>query len=68
MTVFEPGPGMGFFTIELARRVGPTGRVVAVDIEPRMLAGLRRRAAKAGLLERIDLRLAQTRTLGIVDL
>jgi hypothetical protein len=28
MTVLEPGPGMGFFTLELARRVGPSGRVV----------------------------------------
>ena len=25
MTVLEPGPGMGFFTLELARLVGPTG-------------------------------------------
>ncbi len=31
MTVLEPGPGMGFFTLELARRVGPAGRVIAVD-------------------------------------
>jgi len=31
MTVLEPGPGMGFFTIELARRVGPRGRVIAVE-------------------------------------
>ena len=30
MTVLEPGPGMGFFTLELARLVGPAGRVVAV--------------------------------------
>ena len=37
MTVLEPGPGMGFFTLELARLVGPSGRVVAVDIQPRML-------------------------------
>ena len=32
MTVFEPGPGMGYFTVELARLVGPVGRVVAVDV------------------------------------
>ena len=49
MTVLEPGPGMGFFTLELARRVGPSGRVVAVDIQPRMLDRLKRRAALAGL-------------------
>ena len=68
MTVLEPGPGMGFFTLELARLVGPSGRVVAVDIQPRMLAGLRRRAARAGLLERIDLRLGSSDTLGLADL
>ena len=41
MTVLEPGPGMGFFTQELARLVGPRGRVLAVDIQPRMLQALR---------------------------
>lgn len=68
MTVLEPGPGMGFFTLELARLVGPGGRVVAVDLQPRMLAGLRRRAAKAGLLERVETRLAQPDRLGVADL
>src|SRR5215471_14040502 len=51
MTVLEPGPGMGFFTLELARLVGSSGRVIAVDIQPRMLDGLRQRAAKAGVLD-----------------
>ena len=40
MTVLEPGPGMGFFTLELSRRVGPRGRVVAVDLQEEMLAAL----------------------------
>src|SRR6185503_21182636 len=40
MTVLEPGPGMGFFTLELARLVGPAGRVIAVDVEPRMNQGV----------------------------
>jgi ubiquinone/menaquinone biosynthesis C-methylase UbiE len=68
MTVLEPGPGMGFFTLELARMVGPHGRVVAVDIQPRMLAGLKKRAAKAGLLERVDARLASRGSMGLADL
>jgi len=68
MTVLEPGPGMGFFTLELARLVGPTGRVLAVDIQPRMLASLRRRAARAGLLGRIDIRLTSAATMGLADL
>jgi ubiquinone/menaquinone biosynthesis C-methylase UbiE len=67
MLVLEPGPGMGFFTLELARRVGPRGRVIAVDVQPKMLEGLKRRAAKAGLAERIDIRLCRNDGLGIED-
>ena len=68
MTVLEPGPGMGFFTLEMARQVGASGRVVAIDIQPRMIAGLKRRLAKAGLLERADARLAPSDSLGLQDL
>lgn len=68
MTVFEPGPGMGFFTLELARLVGASGKVVAVDLQPRMIAGLKRRAAKAGLLDRIETRVARPDSLGVDDL
>jgi ubiquinone/menaquinone biosynthesis C-methylase UbiE len=68
MTVLEPGPGMGFFTLPLARMVGATGRVVAVDIQARMLDALRRRTRKAGLLERVQIRLAQSNSLGLGDL
>jgi len=67
MLALEPGPGMGFFTLPLARRIG-SGRVVAVDIQPRMRQSLRRRAEKAGLEQRIETRLAQPGSLGIDDL
>jgi ubiquinone/menaquinone biosynthesis C-methylase UbiE len=68
MTVLEPGPAMGFFTLELARLVGPAGRVVAVDVQEKMLAALRRRAAKRGLDGRIEPRLATADGMGIADL
>lgn len=68
MTVLEPGPGMGFFTLELARQVGSNGRVIAVDIEPRMLLGLQRRAAKGNLLDRIETRQAGPASMDIQDL
>ncbi len=68
MTVLEPGPGMGFFTLDLARLVGPDGRVIAVDLQPKMIASLRRRAANAGLLGRIETRLAPADSLGVTDL
>ena len=68
MLVVEPGCGMGFFTLDLARMVGPDGRVVAIDLQEKMLAGLRRRAARAGLEGRIDMRRARPDCLGIADL
>jgi ubiquinone/menaquinone biosynthesis C-methylase UbiE len=68
MTVLEPGCGMGFFTLPLARMVGPQGRVVACDLQEKMLSVLRRRAEKAALLDRIELRLADGGTLGLGDL
>jgi ubiquinone/menaquinone biosynthesis C-methylase UbiE len=68
MFVLEPGCGMGYFTLPLARMVGPQGRVVAVDIQPKMLSVLRRRARKAGLAQRIDVRQGQAGRLDLQDL
>jgi ubiquinone/menaquinone biosynthesis C-methylase UbiE len=42
-TVADIGAGSGYFTMRLARVVGPAGRVYANDLQPGMLALLRRR-------------------------
>jgi len=55
MTVVDLGCGMGHFTIGMARLLGPTGRVVAVDLQPQMLAVVAKRAQRAGLADRIEL-------------
>ena len=68
MSVLEPGPGMGFFTLEIARLVGPSGRVVAVDLQLRMIEGLQRRARRAGLLDRIDTRIATPYSMPLTGL
>jgi ubiquinone/menaquinone biosynthesis C-methylase UbiE len=68
MTVLEPGPGMGFFTIPMAQLVGPAGHVIAVDLQPRMIASVKRRSAKKNLLARIDARVSSAETMGIADL
>lgn len=65
MLVLEPGPGMGFFMLELAKLVGPRGRVIAVDVQPKMIAGLRRRAARAGLSGRIEARVVPAETMAL---
>lgn len=68
MRVLEPGPGMGFFTVELARLVGPAGRVVAVDLQPQMLTGLARRLRRAGVAGRVEIRGCAPDDLGVGDL
>jgi ubiquinone/menaquinone biosynthesis C-methylase UbiE len=67
MTVLEVGPGMGFFTLPMARMVGPEGRVVAVDVQEAMLRGLRRRAERAGLSERVITRVCPPTSLDVAD-
>ncbi|MGZ4814181.1 MAG: class I SAM-dependent methyltransferase [Terriglobales bacterium] len=68
MTVLEPGPGMGFFTLPLAEMVGSHGRVIAIDLQERMITRLKGRAEKAGLLARIEARHSSADSLGIADL
>jgi len=48
-TVIDIGPGMGYFTIPLLKLVGKEGKVIAVDIQEKMLSVLRRRAVKEGV-------------------
>lgn len=67
-TVLEPGPGMGFFTLEIAKLIGPSGRVVAVDVERRMIGRLKRRAHRAGLSDRIDARVVSAESMQLADL
>ena len=54
-TAMDVGCGPGYFTLPMAHMVGGTGMVIAVDLQPEMLAILRRRAERAGLLPRISL-------------
>lgn len=54
-TCLDMGCGMGYFTVPLAQLVGPNGRVVAVDVQPRMLQGAARRAQRHGVTDRISL-------------
>jgi predicted methyltransferase len=47
--VADIGIGSGWFTIRLARRVGPNGLVYAEDVQRQMLEATRRRVSREGL-------------------
>ena len=67
MIVLEIGPGMGFFTIPAARMVGESGRVIAVDVQEKMLKALVRRAEKAGVSSRIIAKVCEPNRIGISE-
>ena len=47
--VADVGAGGGWFTVRLARRVGPNGTVFAQDLQPQMLEAIKRRVGREGL-------------------
>ena len=56
--VADIGAGAGWFTIRLARRVGPNGVVYAQDVQREMLEAVRRRVSREGL-RNVQTRLGQ---------
>jgi len=64
--VLELGPGPGAFTLQAARRVGTGGRLVAVDIQPQMIAQVDRRVRQAGLTN-VETHVASAHELPLAD-
>lgn len=48
MTVADFGSGAGFYTLALAKKVGPYGRVFAIDAHPEYLRRVKNEAVKSG--------------------
>lgn len=48
-TVADIGAGAGWFTVRLAQRVGPKGKVYAQDVQRIMLDAIKRRVQREGL-------------------
>jgi ubiquinone/menaquinone biosynthesis C-methylase UbiE len=67
MNVADLGCGSGLFTLEMAERVGDSGQVHAVDIQPPMLAHARRRIDGAGLGKRVRYYHSGLHTLPLPD-
>lgn len=64
-TVVDYGCGPGGLAVELARRIGSTGKVVGLDINADFLERTHARAADEGVAERIETRLLTNDTLPV---
>lgn len=66
MTVLDLGSGAGIDCFLASRQVGPTGRVIGVDMTPEMLERARANA-RAGGYENVDFRLGEIEALPVAD-
>ncbi len=68
MQALDVGCGPGFHSLPMARLVGQAGRVHCVDLQPEMIAILRNRAKRAGLLDRVVTSVCSPDSLALDDL
>ena len=66
-SVIDIGPGMGYFTIPLCHLVGDKGKVLAVDIQQKMLDVVEKRAAREKVVHRLATRVASRKSLNIKE-
>ncbi|MCX7668536.1 MAG: arsenite methyltransferase [Anaerolineae bacterium] len=64
--VLDIGSGAGIDAFFAARRVGPTGRVIGLDMTPAMIERANRTAAEAGL-HNVEFRLGQAEAMPVAD-
>jgi ubiquinone/menaquinone biosynthesis C-methylase UbiE len=65
--VLDIGPGMGYFTIAMAKLVGPSGKVIAADLQRHMLEAIHRRAVRAKVVDRVILHQTKAGEIGVTD-
>jgi ubiquinone/menaquinone biosynthesis C-methylase UbiE len=66
-TVLDVGCGPASDTLALGRIVGPTGKVMGIDHDPKMIATAGQRTTEAGLSDMVEHRLADGGTLPFAD-
>lgn len=49
MTIADLGSGVGYMTLRMAKRIGPTGKIYGVDLQPGMLTELVKNAKDNGI-------------------
>ena len=65
-TVLDLGSGAGFDAFIAARKVGPSGRVIGVDMTPEMVSKAREKAVKGGF-GNVSFRLGEIEHLPVAD-
>jgi ubiquinone/menaquinone biosynthesis C-methylase UbiE len=64
-TAIDIGCGPGFFAIEMAKMVGLQGKVIAVDLQEKMIAHVKRKAAQHSVNNRMDFHQCEADRIGL---
>lgn len=67
MTVLDLGCGPGFFSVEIARMVGSSGKVIAADLQEKMLRKVKNKVRGTALEERMFLHRCEADRIGISE-
>ena len=67
MVVLELGCGPGFFTPEIARMVGRSGKVIAADLQEGMLQKVREKIEGMDIKERVELHKCEEDHIGLTE-
>jgi ubiquinone/menaquinone biosynthesis C-methylase UbiE len=67
MTVLDLGCGPGFFSIEIAKLLGDSGKVIAADLQDGMLEKINKKIRGTKLEQRIELHKCQSNRIGVVE-
>ena len=68
MRVLEIGPGMGFFSLPMAEKVGSGGKIFCVDVQEEILRAIRRKVVRREFDSIIETRLCSESSLEISDI
>ena len=67
MTVLDVGCGPGFFSIEIAKMLNGSGKVIAADVQEAMLDKVRKKIEGTGLEQTVHLHKSDFESIGIVE-
>lgn len=67
MTVLDLGCGPGFFTLEMARLAGGSGKVIAADLQEGMLDKLRAKIQRTALASRVQFQRCLPGRIGLAE-
>ena len=67
MTVLDLGCGPGFFSIEIAKLIGSSGKIIAADLQDGMLEKVNKKIRGTNLEQRIKLHKCQSNKIGVVE-